>query len=116
MLETSALDGSGCPELIADIAETIPWHRLPRHTSPRLFQRIKAEILRLRDGGEALLTYKDLRQRLRQHFPSLDDVTLSLTERDLFARLIQNQLSEAAESVQRRRHWLCPQGQRGRAD
>jgi GTPase SAR1 family protein len=75
-LETSARDGSGCPELIAAIAETIPWERLPRHTSPRLFQRIKAEILRLRDGGEALLTYKDLRERLRQQFPSLDDATL----------------------------------------
>ena len=61
LLETSALDGSGCPELIAAIAETIPWERLHRHTSPRLFQRIKAEILHLRDGGEALLTYKDLR-------------------------------------------------------
>jgi hypothetical protein len=61
LLETSARDGSGCPELIAAIAATIPWERLPRHTSPRLFRRIKAEILRLRDGtGEALLTYKDL--------------------------------------------------------
>jgi GTPase SAR1 family protein len=76
LLETSARDGSGCPELIAAIAETIPWDRLPRHTSPRLFQRIKAEILRLRDGGEALLTYKDLRERLRLPFPSLDDATL----------------------------------------
>ena len=76
LLETSARDGSGCPELIAAIAETIPWDRLPRHTSPRLFQRIKAEILRLRDGGEALLTYKDLRERLRLPFPNLDDATL----------------------------------------
>jgi hypothetical protein len=77
LLETSARDGSGCPELIAAIAATIPWERLPRHTSPRLFRRIKAEILRLRDGtGEALLTYKDLRERLRQQFPSLDDATL----------------------------------------
>jgi WD40 repeat protein len=75
-LETSARTGIGCPELIAAIAEAIPWHRLPRHTSPRLFQRIKAEILRLRDGGVVLLTYKDLRERLLQHYPSLDDATL----------------------------------------
>jgi GTPase SAR1 family protein len=75
-LETSARTGIGCPELIAAIAEAIPWHRLPRHTSPRLFQRIKAEILRLRDGGVVLLAYKDLRERLLQHFPSLDDATL----------------------------------------
>jgi hypothetical protein len=33
---------------------------------------------------------------------------LSPTEQVLFAQLIQGHLHEAAESVQRRRHWLCP--------
>jgi GTPase SAR1 family protein len=77
-LETSALDGSGCEALQRAIHDAIAWDQLPRHTSPRLFQEIKREILRLRDQGEALLTYKDLRERLRQrvHTPGLDDAAL----------------------------------------
>ena len=69
-LETSAKLGTGCPELIAAIQEAIPWDQLPRHTSPLLFRWIKAEILGLRDQGEVLLTYKDLRERLRQRLTS----------------------------------------------
>ena len=77
-LETSALDGSGCEALQRAIHDAINWDQLPRHTSPQLFQEIKGEILRLRDQGEALLTYKDLRERLRQrvHNPGLDDGAL----------------------------------------
>jgi small GTP-binding protein len=77
-LETSALDGSGCEALQQAIHDAINWDQLPRHTSPRLFQEIKGEILRLRDQGEVLLTYKDLRERLRQrvHTPGLDDAAL----------------------------------------
>jgi uncharacterized protein YbaR (Trm112 family) len=33
---------------------------------------------------------------------------LSLTERAQFAQLIHNHLRDAAETVERRRHWLCP--------
>jgi small GTP-binding protein len=65
ILETSARDGTGCAELQEAIQSAIPWDQLPRRTSPRLFLWIKAEILALRDQGEALLTYKDLRERLR---------------------------------------------------
>jgi small GTP-binding protein len=77
-LETSALDGSGCEELQRAIHDAIAWDQLPRLTSPPLFQEIKGEILRLRDQGEALLTYKDLRERLRQRVrtPGLDDGAL----------------------------------------
>ncbi|MFM7238410.1 MAG: hypothetical protein ACKOZN_02245, partial [Cyanobium sp.] len=75
-LETSARTGHGCDELTAAIAATIPWDDLPRHTSPLLFQQLKAAILRLRDQGTTLLTYKDLRERLLSQFPSLDDATL----------------------------------------
>ena len=77
-LETSARDGSGCEALQRAIHDAIAWDQLPRHTSPRLFQEIKREILRLRDQGEVLLTYKDLRERLRQCVltPGLDDAAL----------------------------------------
>jgi GTPase SAR1 family protein len=76
LLETSARTGDGCTELTAAIAATIPWDDLTRHTSPLLFQQLKAAILRLRDQGTTLLTYKDLRERLLSQFPSLDDATL----------------------------------------
>ena len=72
LLETSARTGQGCPELIAAIEDAIPWDQLTRHSSPRLFQRLKAEILRLRDQGEVLLTFKDLSERLRQRLCSGD--------------------------------------------
>ena len=75
-LETSARTGVGCADLTAAIAEAIPWDELPRHTSPLLFQQLKAAILRLRDEGESLLSYKDLRERLLSQFPNLDDATL----------------------------------------
>ena len=77
-LITSARDGSGCEALQRAIHDAIAWDQLPRHTSPRLFQEIKQEILRLRDQGEVLLTYKDLRERLRQRVrtPGLDDAAL----------------------------------------
>ena len=69
-LETSARDGTGCSQLQEAIQAAIAWDQLPRRTSPRLFQWIREEILRLRDGGEVLLTYKDLRERLRQRLAS----------------------------------------------
>ncbi|MEB3167964.1 MAG: TIR domain-containing protein [Synechococcaceae cyanobacterium] len=75
-LETSARTGAGCPELTAAITETIPWDQLPRHTSPLLFQQLKAAILTLRDQGTTLLTFKNLRERLLRSFPNLDDATL----------------------------------------
>jgi small GTP-binding protein len=88
-VETSARDGVGCQDLQVLIQDTIHWDQLPLRTSPRLFLRIKTEILRLRDDGEVLLTYKDLRERLRQQLQrsnpdtvagidpsSLDDSTL----------------------------------------
>ena len=75
-LETSAMEGTGCPELTRAIQEAIPWDALPRHSSPLLFQQLKTEILRLRDGGEALLTTKDLSERLRHKLPNVDAATL----------------------------------------
>ncbi|MFN6339485.1 MAG: SAV_2336 N-terminal domain-related protein, partial [Cyanobacteriota bacterium] len=47
-LETSARDGTGCSQLQEAIQAAIAWDQLPRRTSPRLFQWIREEILRLR--------------------------------------------------------------------
>ena len=63
--ETSALSGSGIPELRQAILDRIPWDDLTPHNSPVIFKRLKDEILKLRDEGEVLLTYKELELNLR---------------------------------------------------
>jgi WD40 repeat protein len=65
--ETSAKESWGCPELIRAIVKTIPWATVERRTSPRMFKHIKDEILKLRDAGQILYTFKELREVLRQN-------------------------------------------------
>ncbi len=43
----------------------IPWAQMEKRTSPRIFKLIKDHILKLRDEGEVLLTFKELREKLR---------------------------------------------------
>ncbi|MCW3052176.1 MAG: WD-repeat protein [Chthonomonadales bacterium] len=77
--ETSAKEGQGCEELRQAIMETIAWGNLERRTSPRIFKRIKDEVLKLRDEGQVLLTFKDLREMLRQRLraePEFGDAVL----------------------------------------
>jgi small GTP-binding protein len=68
--ETSALDSRGCPELRQAIQAGIPWTQLERRTSPAIWKLLKDEILRLRDEGMALFTFKELREALRQRLPA----------------------------------------------
>lgn len=63
--ETSAKEGHGCQTLRDAIIQGIPWGEMERRTSPRIFKRIKDEILKLRDEGQVLLTFKELREVLR---------------------------------------------------
>lgn len=78
--ETSAREGSGCEALRQAIREAIPWTRKERTTSPRLFQRIRDEILKLRDEGQALLTFKELREILRQRLQAEAEMTDAVVE------------------------------------
>ncbi len=64
--ETSAYDGHGCTELRSAIQTDIPWQQLERRTSPTTWKLLKDEILRLRDEGHVLFTFKELRETLRQ--------------------------------------------------
>jgi small GTP-binding protein len=64
--ETSAQSGTGCIALKKAIQAGIPWKMLERHTSPAIFKLLKDEILKLRDEGNSLLTFKELREMLRQ--------------------------------------------------
>jgi small GTP-binding protein len=62
--QTSAKSGSGCADLRQAILDSIPWDELPWTVSPRIFKRIKEEILRLKDEGRVLLRMAELKQTL----------------------------------------------------
>ncbi|MFZ6845841.1 DUF4365 domain-containing protein [Undibacterium sp. RuTC16W] len=64
-LETSALTGKGCTELRDAIVESINWEGIPWRSSPILFKRLKAEIVRLKDDGRVLMRFNELRDALR---------------------------------------------------
>ena len=68
--ETSAKSGEGCNELRAAMINSIRWAHVEKRTSPRIFKIIKDEILRLRDEGQVLHTFKELRELLLQRLPS----------------------------------------------
>lgn len=65
-IETSAKEGTGCEELLEAIWKFIPWNTMSTHSSPRVFQRVKSEILRLRDSGKSLITIEDALNHISQ--------------------------------------------------
>jgi small GTP-binding protein len=67
--ETSAKSGEGCNELRAAMIAAIPWAQMEKRTSPRIFKLIRDEILRLRDEGQVLHTFKELRELLGRRLP-----------------------------------------------
>jgi WD40 repeat protein/GTPase SAR1 family protein len=73
--ETSAMDGKGCNELRAAVISRIPWDRMPKYTSPREFKLIQDEILKLRDEGQILHTFKELRALLWNRLPAESGLT-----------------------------------------
>lgn len=62
--ETSANTGAGCEELLEAIINTIDWDDIPWTASPRIFQVLKNEILKLKDEGKVLLRLSELKQQL----------------------------------------------------
>lgn len=64
MHETSAKTGVGCRELCDAIVTAIDWINIPETTSPVLYQRMKQEILHLRDEGMILIRLAELKQRM----------------------------------------------------
>jgi small GTP-binding protein len=68
--ETSAQSGAGCDTLRKAIQTGIQWKTLERRTSPLIFKLLKDEILELRDKGNSLVTFKELREILRQRLPA----------------------------------------------
>jgi WD40 repeat protein len=77
-LETSALVGTGCPELREAIIANIAWEEIPWTASPRLFKVLKDAIIRLKDEGKMLFRVAELKQQLEMRLPqepfSLDEL------------------------------------------
>ncbi|WP_395743598.1 TIR domain-containing protein [Prosthecobacter sp.] len=67
--ETSAKTGEGCDQLRIAMICSIQWSQMERRTSPRIFKLIKDEILKLRDEGLVLHTFKELRELLWRRLP-----------------------------------------------
>ena len=67
--ETSAKEGTGCNELREAMIAGIQWEQMEQRTSPRIFKLIKDEILKLRDEGQVLHTFKELRELLWRRMP-----------------------------------------------
>ncbi|MGF1645323.1 MAG: GTP-binding protein [Kineosporiaceae bacterium] len=59
-LETSARTGKNIEALRDAVAATIDWSRVPEHSSPEVFRRLKAAVLRFKDRGRVLTTVKEL--------------------------------------------------------
>jgi small GTP-binding protein len=64
-LETSAKTKLGCHKLKEAILTGIRWADIPWRSSPKLFKRLKDEILRLKDAGRVLMRFNELRDALR---------------------------------------------------
>lgn len=63
-LETSAKANIRCDELKQAILEGIKWENISWRSSPLLFQRLREEIIRLKDAGRVLLRFNELRETL----------------------------------------------------
>jgi small GTP-binding protein len=62
--ETSANTGSGCQELYDAILNGIDWDEIPWTSSPKIFNLLKKEIIKLKDEGKVLLRLTELKQQL----------------------------------------------------
>ena len=68
-LETHAKANLGCEELKNAILAGIRWEDIPWRSSPRLFKRLKEEIVKLKDEGRVLMRFNELRDALRLRGP-----------------------------------------------
>ncbi|MEO1445473.1 MAG: TIR domain-containing protein, partial [Cyanobacteria bacterium J06635_11] len=63
-IETSAKDNTGCKELKEAICQAIDWDSIAKRTTPKLFKRLKEEIVALKDEGRTLMRFNELREAL----------------------------------------------------
>jgi WD40 repeat protein len=65
LFETSAKADWDCEELREAIVRSIPWDQIALRSTPRLFARLREEIVLLKDAGRVLIRFNDLREILQ---------------------------------------------------
>ncbi len=92
--KTSALRGDGVEALFERLLGGIPWERLPRTSTPRLFQTLRKLLLERKEAGDTLLSMGERRDALEERFTErtaeqdeLDTVVALLQSRGLVFRL-----------------------------
>jgi small GTP-binding protein len=59
-LRTCAKTGEGIKDLMSLILNSVPWSKLPRTSTPRLFQIIRKFLLEQKEAGHAIISEKDI--------------------------------------------------------
>lgn len=92
--KTSAKEGKGVETLFEELINGIPWDRLPRTSTPRLFQAIREFLLERKEAGGTLLPMDEIQRAAEQRFSErivkqaeLDTVVQLLQSRGLVFRL-----------------------------
>jgi len=65
---TSAKKGGGVDALLLQVCESIPWNKLPRTTTPRLFQVIREFLLEQKESGETLISMAIIQKEVAQRY------------------------------------------------
>jgi small GTP-binding protein len=87
-LRTSAMTGEGIDQLYQQICESIPWHELPRTSTPRLFQVIRDYLLERKGVGDTFVAMEEVRNAIRRRSHSYEpsDAELDMVVRQHQAR------------------------------
>lgn len=67
-VKTSAKQGEGVEELLQTLLKSIPWNKLPRTTTPKLFEVIREILLECKEAGETLIRMEDIQQEVNQRY------------------------------------------------
>jgi small GTP-binding protein len=65
---TSAKEGDGVEALLQQVLESIPWNKLPRTTTPRLFQVIREFLLEQKESGKTLISMAVIQKEVAQRY------------------------------------------------
>ncbi len=63
---TCAFTGEGVEELLQHILNNIPWAKLPRTSTPKLFQIIREYLLKQKEAGKTLLSLDEIKTEVNQ--------------------------------------------------
>ncbi len=93
--KTSAMTGEGVDQVFQRLMSEIPWDKLPRTSTPKLFQVVREFLLERKQAGANLIGMEAVRQAAAERFTEraatqaeLDTVVQLLQSRGLVHRLV----------------------------